>query len=210
MIEKRTESARGCGWRKAGGLYLVCGGVPSCCGKLPLEMTICPTCGTGIKPSRSWTWVDGDALFSKRKCSAEGPLCRGCLLEGEIGRAGLIWCGEKFYKTPTAFLKESEKLGVSRRITAVPKGFEVGKTTVLMAHRNGIGEIVTSEDGLRKEKFVPAIFAVFRPSAIEYIVKGDETKEQMESLEKRGITAIKVVRDIDANDLGVPEGQSKE
>ena len=62
-IETRITAPRGCGLRKPGGLYLVAGAPNAPCGKLPLELTVCPCCGQGIKFARGWTWVDADRLF---------------------------------------------------------------------------------------------------------------------------------------------------
>jgi hypothetical protein len=57
------EKKRGCGFRKVGGLYL-CGeyiNVP--CDRLPYELTSCPICGAGIKPSRGITEINPFKLF---------------------------------------------------------------------------------------------------------------------------------------------------
>ncbi len=64
----KNESKRGCGYRKQGGLYLMAGGPSAECGKLPLELTVCPCCGAGIKPARGWTWVNAEALFASKQC----------------------------------------------------------------------------------------------------------------------------------------------
>ena len=147
MVETRIDSKRGCGWRQEGGLYLVSGGEAVACGKLPVPLTICPTCSGGIHFARSWTWVDGDALVATKICSgARNAECSGCLLASateskqgtSIGRAGLLWIGEKFYKTPADWMREAENLGVSRRIPAVPREFVLGKTVVLVAHLKAI------------------------------------------------------------------------
>jgi len=68
MIEKRRERRRGCGYRQPGGLYLVAEALARACGKFPLLVHTCPTCGAGIKPARGWTWVDGTALFAAQPC----------------------------------------------------------------------------------------------------------------------------------------------
>ncbi len=192
-IQERIEGKRGCGYRKPGGIYLV--GPPtgqSCC-KLPFPLTVCPCCGTGIKPARSWTWVDTDALFhgpDEKSCIQEfgnvdaEPMCP---LRFKIGMAGLLWIGEKFYKTPDNFLQEANTMGISRRISTVPRGFEPGKTWVLLAHRKAC---VVDVDG--EQDFGPGIFSVFRPSAVEYVTKGDETQEGLERLAKRGLTPVVV------------------
>jgi hypothetical protein len=185
MIQIRHDSKRGCGFRKAGGLYLVSDGIGRPCGKLPIPLQICPTCGGGIHFCRSWTWVNGTALAAEKKCADEGSAyCEVCPLSQPIGRCGLLWIGEKFYATPADWTREANEQGVSRRIPAVPHGFEVGKTWVLVAHK----KCIANPDGT----FSPGVFHAFQPTAVEYVVKGDETPDEIESLEKRGLTPVKV------------------
>jgi hypothetical protein len=125
---------------------------------------------------------------------------RSCPLESGVGHAGLLWVGEQFYGTPEDFQEEAGRMGISRRITVVPRDFVLGETWVLLAHRKGsshIEERVQFQDGFRIESsvavYVPAIFSVFKPIAVEYVVKGDETQEQLVRLEQRGITPVKVI-----------------
>lgn len=193
------DHERGCGWRKEGGLYLRAEGIGMPCGKLPIRLEVCPCCGTGIKPARGWTWFNPRPFVEPLPCaSAQAVLagalshnpCNTCVLSTPPEKAGLLWIGEKFYPTPADWMKEADKLGVSRRISMVPKGFNVGETWVFAAHRKAIRE--EGADG--EEKFVPAIFHVFRPNRIEYVTKGDESQEELEALAKRGITPVKVKR----------------
>lgn len=187
MIQTRIDSKRGCGWRKAGGTYLMGGRETVACGRLPIPLDRCPTCDHGVKPSRGWTWVNGDALLAPTKCP-HAP-CRMCLLgREELGRCGLLWVGEQHYATPQDFMDEAQRLGVSRKIPAVPNDFKLGETIVLMAHRKAIPNPITGV-------FRPGIFTVFRPTAIEYVTKGDETEEFLERLEARDITPVRIVRD---------------
>lgn len=219
-IQERIEGKRGCGYRKPGGIYLV--GPPtgqSCC-KLPFPLTVCPTCGHGIHPARGWTWVNAGKLFGEQFCTQISHLHlqtwppTGCSLAfpEQLGRAGLLWIGEKFYPTPGGFLQEARAMGISRRIPAVPKGFEPGKTWVLLAHRKGVVKIPPLFPGDNRAydikanqylspgeptqhynpEYTPAIFSVFRPSAIEYVIKGDETQDDLEQLIKRGLTPVLV------------------
>src|SRR5256885_1602330 len=58
-----VEGARGCGYRKEGGLYLVSGELSEPCPLLPFETSVCPTCGEGVKPARGFTWVDGEKFI---------------------------------------------------------------------------------------------------------------------------------------------------
>jgi len=188
MIRTSHESKRGCGYRKPGGLYLVSGALAMPCGKLPIPLTVCPCCGAGIKPARGWTWVSRD-LVKDAPCHVtecqQGQLkCRPWNDPG-IDKYGLIWVGEKFYPQVSDFMRESKGMGISRRISAVPKDFYVGTTWVLLAHRKAI---------YAGEEFIPGIFQAFKPEAIEYIITGDETQEELERMEKRGISLVDVVK----------------
>src|SRR6185437_13882264 len=113
-----VEAKRGCGYRKVGGIYLVAdvGGIAS--GRLPIPLTVCPTCGSGIKQTRGWTWVDLPPLVEAAglQCKAGLDTCFRCPLNDprRIGRAGLLWIGEQFYPTPEHFAFEAESLGISR------------------------------------------------------------------------------------------------
>jgi hypothetical protein len=184
-IQVRHDHQRGCGWRKAGGIYLVASGLMAPCGRLPIPLDVCPTCHAGIHPSRSWTWIDGDALAAKSVCGA-APDCGVCPLARPVGKVGLLWIGGQFYPMPAHWIREAQRLGISRRISAVPKNFKLGETFVFVAHR----EAIPTGDG----KYVPAVFHVFKPQAIEYVVKDDDTPEKLDALVKRGITPVRIKR----------------
>lgn len=226
-----NESARGCGFRKKGGIYLVSDGSMAPCGRLPIPLTVCPCCNNGIKPARAWTWVDPRPLMKSKECPngtggikleigkkldfdaigadpvgdlqwrhlqqlhAECPLANANLPE----RAGLLWIGEKFYPRPEDYMREAGTMGISRRIPAVPRGFKLGDA-VMLAHRFctkvarepgsalGPGEFADPEGELFK--FVGGIFTMFRPSKVEYILKGDETDEAILALRERGLSPV--------------------
>ena len=196
------EGVRGCGTRKGGGLYLMSDGIGQECGLLPVELHVCPTCGTGIKPARGWTWIEPDHYVPHHEIvdvPGDGevvtiddahPAHPGCPLNrrGLLGeRAGLLWIGEQFYKTPAAWLAEGREMGFSRRVKAVPKGFVLGETWVLAAHRKAIVHIDEAENEIVHR---PAIFHIWKPERIEYVVKGDETPEEIAALEARGIEPV--------------------
>ncbi len=192
MVEKRVEGERGCGFRKPGGLYLVTGERGAQCLKIPYPLTVCPTCSQGINPSRGFTWVNASELTLEAVVATCGLRhCIQCPLGGGPAKTGLIWVGEAYYKTPKVFLEEALRMGISRRITAIPRGFEVGVTWVLLAHRKAFP--VGREDS-------PGIFQAFRPTAIEYVVKGGETEEELKSLRDRGITPVEVVYAVTGED----------
>jgi hypothetical protein len=216
------EAKRGCGYRKVGGLYMVGGGVGIPCDRLPFELTVCTCCGQGIKQARGWTWVDVAKFFngphvtdkvlghtnadnggvsnvyepcrdtlSKMYC----PLCEH---PESMGRAGLLWVGEKFYKTPADFVKEGVNLGFSRRIKAIPQGFKVGETWVLLAHSKSITGSVPEldpntgvETGKRITVYKPGIFYVWLPQRVELILNESQRgSDEAKAAEKRGITPV--------------------
>ena len=193
-IELRYDRERGCGWRQGGATYLVTSAeLWGACGRMPLALSVCGTCGHGIHQTRSWTWLTlPDALQEAEPRTCDHRTCAGCPLSPAWAqrRVGLLWCGEKFYATPQDWIREAREQGVSRRISTVPNDFIVGETWVLMAHpkaimgTNDAGEIV----------YQPGIFQAFKPTAIEYVVKGDESAEELERKEKRGITLVQIVR----------------
>jgi hypothetical protein len=217
------ESKRGCGYRKPGGLYLVTGpGLTRPCGKLPIPLTICPTCSHGIKPTRGTTWIEPLGLgILDRPCDkdifTECPACPlgSSLTRNEdsplVGKHLLIWIGGSFYPKPSDWIAETKKLGASRRIPAVPNDFELGKTWVYVAHRDAIPyrcecfepaepDVVVLPDPEcpeckgTGETFQPAIFHLFKPDCIEYVVdEENDDQEKLERLEKRGIELVKVI-----------------
>lgn len=196
-----VEKRRGCGYRKVGGLYL-CGegGGESCC-KMPIPLDICPTCNHGIKQSRGWQWIDprpwlaGECTHIRPMCPLISPWILG-------DRVGLIWVGTQFYPTPEDFEREARESGISRRIKAVPRGIEIGKTWVFLAHPRAVfREDGSTPDGVKV--FKPGVIKVFKPTRIEKIVTQtqSEDEDEMAELEKRGITPF-VVPDNDRDHQG--------
>jgi hypothetical protein len=219
-IRTVVEAKRGCGYRVPGALYLRTDGMGRVCGALPIELSVCPTCHQGIKPARGWTWINIAALVEVRGCKLEGDSmenegrggCGDCpIADAKIQTAGLIWVGEKFYKTPGEFSREANQMGISRRITMVPRGFKIGETWVALAHRKAIHVRKIPDSALpddktlatlgfekvdsEKDEWKPGIFHIFKPQGIEYVVKDDDPEDKLEKLEKRGITLVKVERE---------------
>jgi hypothetical protein len=193
------ERKRGCGYRKVGGLYLMGGGIGIPCDRLPFELTVCPCCSQGVKQARGWTWIDVAKFFQgphmeepQTLCSCGSKGCPLCLKPEILGKAGLLWIGEKFYKTPSDFLKEGVALGFSRRIKAVPQGFKIGETWVLLAHAKAVPVPPTVTTTFDKDpEFKPGIFYVWLPQRLELCFKESERgSEKVQAAEKRGITAV--------------------
>jgi hypothetical protein len=207
-----VEAKRGCGYRKAGGLYIVAGGVGEACERLPVPIIACPTCDQHVKQSRGFQWhKPGFLLAGAKPCQHVSGHCHRCavccpeLIERNAvpsDKVGLIWVGEQFYPTPDDWAKEACKLGVSRRVSAIPKGLVVGRTWVLVAHPKAIaeqvkvkkeGELAETED----TKYTPAIFQAFVPERIELIVTPSMKKQEWvkELVEKQGVTLVEVPED---------------
>lgn len=204
-----VEPKRGCGYRKIGGTYLVGdpGGFP--CDRLPIILTSCPVCGNGFKQARGFTWIDVDKLVGgiHRNCQDEFP-CPLCMDTSKLGKAGLLWIGEQFYRTPKAFDDEARILGISRRIAAVPRNFKVGETWVLLAHPKttnckeccGNGFVGQGIDGpeppIKCETChgtgkIAAIFKVWRPKRVEKILpESARGSQEAKDLVERGITPV--------------------
>lgn len=204
-----VEPKRGCGYRKVNGLYIVGGGVGAPCDRLPFALTVCTCCGQGVKQALGWTWIDvakffngkhvivGDGYDNLMECGDMNGLCPLCSHPESMGKAGLLWIGEKFYKTPDAFVKEGVSMGFSRRIRAIPHGFKIGETWVMLAHSKAIPETrrsvaggwAGSEDEVIPAK--PGIFYAWKPQRIEKIVlESTRGTEEIAALEKRGILPV--------------------
>lgn len=191
------EAKRGCGFRQVGGLYLVCDGVGQPCDRLPFGLEVCPCCGQGIKPARGWTWIDPISLFegdhdknTECKCPAACPVCYPAehfsIMQGEVFSrvaAGLLWIGEKFYPSPSDFVAEGAAQGISRRISALPRGFQVGETWVFLAHRKCVpAKLESALDA--KDPWAPGIFLAVRPPRVERIVKESEYQHYTETIRR--------------------------
>jgi hypothetical protein len=223
-----VEKRRGCGFRKVGGTYLVSEGQGMPCDRLPIQLDVCPVCSHGFKQARGWTWVDlfglvgGDHLLCKDRAHS----CPVCVNVREVGKAGLIWIGEKFYPKPVDFMAEGEEMGFSRRVHALPRGFKVGETWVLLAHPKTIStfkdvEFPVPEDGLdfsatvteaikQVEVFLPGIFTLWRPTRVEKIFKESERDSDAVKAEiEKGVTPV-FVPDNDKDHMGTAYDKAEE
>lgn len=194
-IQTRREGRRGCGWRKEGGMYLMSDGETVECGRLPIPCGTCPCCGRGIKQARGWTWVKGDEILrAAPECRLRGkPICASCvvhrLAEMDTGMMGLIWIGVRYYPTLGHFNREADKMGVSRRLSAIPRDFKLGETYVMLAHPLAIMKPL--EMGQEVE-YEPGIFKIFKPERIEIVVTGEEPDEVIDGYLERGLTPVKI------------------
>jgi len=197
------DRERGCGWRQPGGLYLMADGFQAPCGRMPLALTVCSSCGAGIKPSRGWTWITLPMALCEALptgCSRKHLVqCLICPLSPSSPtlRAGLLWCGASFYPTPRDWLYEALEQGISCRISRVPRDLVLRETWVLIAHRKAITSPTTSGALV----CTPGIIQAFCPDRIEYIVIGEETAKQLAHMQQRGITPVYIERLNDQKEL---------
>lgn len=188
------EMVRGCGYRKIGGLYLVSKDLTfQTCQLMPYPIHLCPCCGAGIKFNRGISWLTGEYFEKELKTKdCEKNCSLECPFQKEKNKKALMWVGEQFYPTPGHFQQEAVRMGISKRIASVPKDLVIGKTWVLVAHRKAIKTLVQKEGNLLEvEEMEPGIFMAFRPQGVEKILTPEmATDEELESLQKRGITPV--------------------
>ncbi|GAI67585.1 unnamed protein product, partial [marine sediment metagenome] len=125
--------------------------------------------------------------------------------------AYIMMVGAGHYKMPEDFLEEASRMGVSKRIPFIPKDLELGKTIVYLAHpkacevrepavvQQAMGILEEAESNqpklLETDRITKAlgIFCAFIPKRVEMLIwESEATPEELEKLEKRGITAIKI------------------
>lgn len=191
------------------------GGEP--CERMPVPIMPCSHCRARIQFSRSFQWVQPlAALEGAKGCADEKSHCPRCPIcypdlfqrfEPQF-KAGLIWIGEQYYKTPKDWLAEGRELGFSRRISALPKEFRIGKTFVLVAHNKTIIDPVSCPDCVN---FVsanckkcgatgiipkPGIFYAWVPKRVELLVTPSMKDEAwVEELVEKGVSLVEVPED---------------
>lgn len=195
-----VEAARGCGYRKVGGLYLVGGGLGSPCDRLPLAIEPCPCCGETLRFNRGLARFQPFQLFGNHDsdiCS-DSQLCPACWPEIQCEDAFLMWVGAEY--SPASFIVESAAQGVSKRIKSIPRDLILGESWVWLAMLNIIPpngqKWLASDLEERKRGYGPGIFYCFRPSALEKIItESQASPDTIQELELQGITPVVVPDD---------------
>jgi len=200
-----VEKVRGCGYRKVGGLYLIGGIMNAPCDRLPITLTVCETCGAGIKvgkgftkinPFKLWGNHDGEVTDDRIETCHDPKSCYVCYPLDGVGF--IMRCGEKFY-TMDSFMNEARAMGVSKRIPFIPRELKVGETPIFLVHKKAGWKYEDVPDGKNGQKrmVVPCdgIFSAFIPMRIEQLVwekdiKGKKGQQLIKDLEKRGITPV--------------------
>lgn len=216
-VEISFEDARWCGYRSPAknglGLYLIGSGDFEPCERLPFPLEVCPCCGAGVKPARSFTWISppklldpwtaqplccevvGDVIDGLEHDHAKCAMCNPIVVAGE--EAGLLWIGEKFYKRADDFMHEAMRMGISRKIPALPQGFEVGKHYVYLAHRKTVLRRVENEE----PQWVQGIFTAFRPARLDIVIDDpDDVPQEAIDLAKRVGDCARLVKVIPVDD----------
>lgn len=125
--------------------------------------------------------------------------------------AFIMGVGAGHYKKPVDFLDEAGRLGICKRIPFIPKDLELGKTIIYLAHplacvvteaavlQQAMGILEESRTNqpklLEADRVVkaPGIFCAFIPKRVEKLIwESEATPEELEKLEKRGITPISI------------------
>lgn len=191
------ESIRGCGYRTVGSMYLVGGGMALPCDRLPMGLDECPVCGNIPHFIRSVQKIDPLSMFGPHekkicKCKSICPLCNPETKPRDIPNY-LMWVGSDY--TNKSFIKEANKMGVSKKINSLPKDLVVGKSWIYLARQNMIDDDVAYHPKKTKKK--DAIFFAFVPQKVEYLMekkkKGEYSKEELSEIKeckKRGITIV--------------------
>lgn len=210
-----VEPKRLCGWRRIGGLYLCGEYIHVACDRLPLPLTTCPVCGQGVKVSRGFTEINAYRLWGPhdQHCVDRLRPCHVCDPQNQPAYIMLVGAGN--YKTPENFLDEAQRMGISKRIPFAPKGLELGKTVVYLAHPQAVEvkqqvalqqalsiveQSETKQPRLLETERIErglGIFCAFIPKRVEKLIwKSQATPEELEKLEKRGITPV-IIKDGD-------------
>ena len=219
------EPIRGCGFRKVGGMYLCGEFISSPCDRMPFPLTTCPVCGQGIKVSRGFTevnpyrlWGPHDSVIPIRSEELHGKIerhyctdrIRPCLLcDPQDQPAYIMLVGAGNYKTPQEFMEEALAMGISKRIPFIPKGLELGKTVIYLAHPKACevkepaalqeAMAIVEEAQTKRPRLLEAekvekklgIFCAFIPKVVEKLIwESQATPEELEKLEKRGISPV--------------------
>ena len=59
-------------------------------------------------------------------------------------------------------------MGVSRKVGALPRGFELGTTVVYLAHRFAVPAPMPGEEA------TPGVFSAFRPTGVDLVIEAGE------------------------------------
>lgn len=185
---------RACGKRIPGGLYFI-GDVPEddLNGWLPRACRC--KCGVKfLKGSRNvQKFIPYDAYPELRPESKDPRKFASFKPEEETY---VVTIGVNNYPTVEDYINEAKEQGISCYVKELLRGFKVGISWIFLLHPNCFRREVIQDEGelFAKPKTVkePGIIAVFKPKAIQYVCKGDESDEFLLGLAEKGVTPVNV------------------
>lgn len=189
-----VEPKRGCGYRQVGGIYLVGSGALAECDRIPMPLPeACPCCNGGIKHTRTPRKINARQLWGEHEMCTEQQAftCYVCHPGDDV--AYVMGVGEQHYPRPQDFVDEAIRLGVSKRIPAVPRDVEIGKTKIFLTHKKAL--LCQEKDAKGNDKYQTGVIYAFVVTGVEQIVKQSEYEAVKEGLAKRNITAVAVPDD---------------
>jgi len=166
-----------------------------------------------VRQTRGLQWITAAvAIAGAKPCDPEFkdhthegcPICTTTLMQQAepVDEFCLIWIGKAFYPTPQHWTEEAMRMGVSRRLSTIPKRMVIGKTWVLVAHPEACEQIVkVKKEGelgeIEEVRKVPGIFHAFRPQAYELIVTPSMKKQKWvkDMVKKHGVKLVEVPED---------------
>jgi len=102
-----------------------------------------------------------------------------------------MWVGSEY--TTTSFEQEAFEMGVSKRISVIPKDLEIGKSWIYLGKQGLIKERVGYDAKKGRVKKVDGVFYAFKVTAIEHwLGESDATEEKVQELLNKGITVVEV------------------
>src|SRR3990167_818632 len=212
-----AEAERGCGFRKLNATYVEGDPGGLSCGRLPVPLQSCPLCDHRPVFTRGIQRVTPtNVLHAAAECPRSQADCDRCPLGKVLQQetAALAWVGEKWY-SPASFTEEANRLGASKRVSKIPKWFEVGKTWMFLAHSRVFSEPCSECQGTptpleqaaagrthRSEDcpecdgegtiWNPGIFYAFVPKRLVKILADNAHPRYIAQAEERGYTVLLV------------------
>ncbi len=161
-----------------------------------IPLAACPVCGEELRFNRGIQRIDPLKLWGEHDpCGDALGLCPICRPWALTAPTYLMWVGSD-YSVPS-FLFEAARMGVSKRIPAIPTDFVLGESWVLLAKDRllkGAGRDWVP--GVREPRpgGIPGVFHAFRPERIEKIITDKDAQSGfiVDGLVKQGITPVVV------------------
>ena len=192
IIETIEVEPRGCGLRQQGGFYLIGDMTSETSVFFPKKLE----CGCGmevLRPSRSIQKFKPGKMW--HSLQIEGPANRLGITFKEDDLAWACTIDKKNYKFPSDYFEEAQRMGISRRMNNGPlKQFKLGESWCFIIHDRAIrvGVEGADSDGADAQGYKPGFIGCFKPTAIQYVVIGNESESFLREQIKKGVTLVNV------------------